>query len=259
MSETLLNEIRATKPEAPSALRERVRALAARSPHATPFSPASGSMGLAAARARRAGDGPRGAHRGGRDRAHARRHPRRGDRRSAPRLTRPLHRDASSPSTAAPKARFAVACREAAATGRRPTGARPAPALRGGAPPPRRRRRGALGRDEAGPADRARATAAASPRSSTTRRRRASAPPRSRSASRPPRCRAQWPSSPSSARSSASATGSTTCRCRPTRSSPRSRQRSGRSRSSSPRLESTTLSDADRVVLQSRLNDARRS
>jgi hypothetical protein len=36
MSETLLNEIRATKPEAPSALRERVRALAAQEPARTP-------------------------------------------------------------------------------------------------------------------------------------------------------------------------------------------------------------------------------
>ena len=37
MSETLLNEIRATKPEAPSALRERVRALAAQEPARAPF------------------------------------------------------------------------------------------------------------------------------------------------------------------------------------------------------------------------------
>src|SRR6187551_1603843 len=37
MSETLLNEIRATKPEAPSALRERVRALAAQEPARVPF------------------------------------------------------------------------------------------------------------------------------------------------------------------------------------------------------------------------------
>src|SRR5688500_8218523 len=37
MSETLLNEIRATKPEAPPALRERVRALAAQEPAKAPF------------------------------------------------------------------------------------------------------------------------------------------------------------------------------------------------------------------------------
>ena len=37
MSERLLNEIRATKPEAPSALRERVRALAAQEPARAPF------------------------------------------------------------------------------------------------------------------------------------------------------------------------------------------------------------------------------
>ena len=37
MSETLLNEIRATKPEAPSALRERVRVLAAQEPARAPF------------------------------------------------------------------------------------------------------------------------------------------------------------------------------------------------------------------------------
>jgi hypothetical protein len=37
MSDTLLNEIRATKPEAPSALRERVRALAAQEPARAPF------------------------------------------------------------------------------------------------------------------------------------------------------------------------------------------------------------------------------
>src|SRR5918994_7991932 len=37
MSEMLLNEIRATKPEAPSALRERVRALAVQEPARAPF------------------------------------------------------------------------------------------------------------------------------------------------------------------------------------------------------------------------------
>ena len=37
MSETLLNEIRATKPEAPSALRERVRALSVQEPAREPF------------------------------------------------------------------------------------------------------------------------------------------------------------------------------------------------------------------------------
>ena len=37
MSETLLNEIRATKPEAPSALRDRVRALSAQEPAKAPF------------------------------------------------------------------------------------------------------------------------------------------------------------------------------------------------------------------------------
>src|SRR5687768_440882 len=37
MSETLMNEIRATKPEAPSALRERVRALSVQEPVREPF------------------------------------------------------------------------------------------------------------------------------------------------------------------------------------------------------------------------------
>ena len=37
MSETLLNEIRATRPTAPSALRERVRALSAQEPAREPF------------------------------------------------------------------------------------------------------------------------------------------------------------------------------------------------------------------------------
>ena len=37
MSETLLNEIRATRPEAPSALRERVRALSAQEPAGEPL------------------------------------------------------------------------------------------------------------------------------------------------------------------------------------------------------------------------------
>ena len=37
MSETLLHEIRATKPEAPSALRERVRSLSVQEPVREPF------------------------------------------------------------------------------------------------------------------------------------------------------------------------------------------------------------------------------
>ena len=37
MSETLLNEIRATRPEAPTALRERVRALSVREPVREPL------------------------------------------------------------------------------------------------------------------------------------------------------------------------------------------------------------------------------
>ena len=79
MSETLLNEIRATKPEAPSALRERVRALSvqepARSPSLDRFRFKWGWRRLVA---RRACDGRRRAGRRGCDRALARRRPQRG-------------------------------------------------------------------------------------------------------------------------------------------------------------------------------------
>ena len=74
MSETLLNEIRADEARrAVRAARARARAAPPRSRHASPFSTGSGSLGLAPARARRAGDGRRRARRGGGDRADARR------------------------------------------------------------------------------------------------------------------------------------------------------------------------------------------
>ena len=74
MSETLLNEIRATKPEAPSALRERVRALSVQEPAREPFLDRFRfNWGWRRLVLAVPGDGRRGAGRGGRDRALARR------------------------------------------------------------------------------------------------------------------------------------------------------------------------------------------
>ena len=192
MSESLLNEIRATKPVAPSALRDRVRALSAAEPAREPF---LARFRMAAARARRAGRAGPGALRGDGDRPDA--------RRRAPAATR-------SPPPAQARLRprprrfeRAQPQQSAGAQGRwpllpqRPTRAgrfRPPPASCSATRPScacawttstrsRARRRA---RSES----RSR-TAAASPRSSTRRRPRASAPRRSRSASRSPRCRAR--------------------------------------------------------------------
>ncbi len=96
MSETLLNEIRATKPAAPAALRERVRALGTQEPARAPF--------LSRFEWRRlvlvapATLDHRG-RRGGRDRADARRRRRRWRRRSAGRL---LRRDRGGRAEASP-------------------------------------------------------------------------------------------------------------------------------------------------------------
>ena len=74
MSEPLLDDLRAAKPVAPTELRERVRALAATGARARALSrPAPIHAGMAPARARRAGHAGRRARRGGSDRAHARR------------------------------------------------------------------------------------------------------------------------------------------------------------------------------------------
>ena len=193
MSETLLNEIRATKPEAPSALRERVRALSVQEPVREPFLdrlrftwgwrrlvlavPATVVVALVAA-------GVIGLSRDGtRDEVSAVGGGEAAATSSTLRALRPrTRRRRRPPLRRCPAARPAIV----------PPAARPAPALRGRAQPAGRRRRRALDRDQAGAADRARATAAPSPRSSTTRRRRASAPPRSRCASRPRRSRARW-------------------------------------------------------------------
>ncbi len=156
MSETLLNEIRATKPEAPSALRERVRALSVQEHAREPFLdrlrftwgwrrlalavPATVVVAVVAA-------GVIGLSRddtrdevsavGGGDAAVTSLHVRAGSGRGFGGTEGRL------PDAAQPR------------DGDRPSSLGTAPALRGRAPPPGRRCRGALDRDQARSADRA--------------------------------------------------------------------------------------------------------
>ena len=189
MSETLLNEIRATKPAAPAALRERVRAIAATEPARDPFL-ARFDGRPDGNRARRAG----GARRGGRS------------RRSVIGLTRERRAAVSGEATppAAGEATTTLdgncaraatedavgATRALACRPRRPTrpSSHPCPASSSATRPScvyGRRRRGALERRRSARSRSPSRSAATSPRSRTTPRPRASARRRSRCASRP--------------------------------------------------------------------------
>ncbi len=156
MSESLLNEIRASKPIAPSTLRERVRALSAEEPARDPF---LARFRVAPARARRAGrrwssrSSAAGAIGLTRDDATGR---------SADRRLRRGESGPATPAFATPEPQQARrssvrrVLRGAADEGRSdPARRRPAPALRGRAAPARRRRRGAVRRDEERAANRA--------------------------------------------------------------------------------------------------------
>ena len=235
MSETLLNEIRATKPEAPSALRERVRALSVQEPAREPFLDrfrfnwgwrrlvlavpatvvvalvAAGVIGLSRDGTRdevsAAGGGERD-----RDELHVRALPDRGLGGAEGRL----------PGAAQPRDRD------------RPPGHGAASALRGGAQPAGRRRRGALDRDEAGTADRAQPRRqrrlAAVRRAVAGRRHRADHAPRPDG----PRRERHGPALPARHDRRAALRDRRPAGSRPTPCSRRSRRRSGRSRSSSP-------------------------
>ncbi len=260
MSETLLNEIRATKPEAPSALRERVRALSVQEPAREPFLdrfrfnwgwrrlvlavPATVVVALVAAGViglSRDGDPRRGAAAGGGgascDELHVRALPDRrlgGAEGDASRAGCPADATGIVP----PATGSSSATRRSSASGST-TSTRSRP------------RRSALSRSRA-------ATAAASPRCSTTRRR--TGVGTAQITLRVPTARvesAHGPALPARHDRRAALRDRGPAGSRPTRCSRRSRRRSGRSRRSSTQLESATLSDADRAVLQSRLEHAR--
>ena len=196
MSETLLNEIRATKPEAPSALRERVRALSVQEPAREPFLdrlrftwgwrrlalavPATVVVAFVAA-------GVIGLSRDDVTRRGVRGRRRRRGRDDAPRSSglRPRIRRRRRPPRRCPAAQPGSSLPPRASS----SATRPSCACRSTMSRRSRPRRSARSRSRA-------ATTAASPRCSTTRRRRASAPRRSRSASRRPASRARWRSSP---------------------------------------------------------------
>ena len=212
MSETLLNEIRGTKPEAPSALRERVRALCVQEPAREPFLARFRWRQLVLA-GRRAGPG---ALRGDGDRPDTRRRePRRRQGHSSgageARPPRDELRLRALPDGGLGGAEGGLLLRAEPSDG----GSSPRP--RGSSSATRRSsacgsttsrrsrpRRSALSRSRAPRRQRPPRLQYDAPRGS---RHRADHAPHAAA-----RVGAPWPSSPSSARSSGSATGSTTCR-----------------------------------------------